>query len=118
MPELIIAAGAILVLLAGVLILFLAGVAQSVSQVPMAAMLLRTTGEEFRGRVMSIYVLMFLGMAPFGNFEIGYLTEHFGIGTAFALNAAVVLLFGAVIFFNRKRISARYQDYKVKNNLT
>ena len=62
--------------------------------------------QEFRGRVMSIYILMFLGMAPLGNFEIGYLTEHFGIGNAFAVNAAVILLFGAVIFFNRKKISA------------
>ena len=73
--------------------------------------------QEFRGRVMSIYILMFLGMAPIGNFEIGYLTEHFGIATAFAVNAAVVLLFGAVIFFNRKKISAKYRAYKTRNSL-
>ena len=74
--------------------------------------------QEFRGRVMSIYILMFLGMAPIGNFEIGYLTEHFGIARAFEINAGIVLLFGALIFFNRKRIIARYRDYKTRNGLT
>jgi MFS family permease len=73
--------------------------------------------QEFRGRVMSIYILMFLGMAPIGNFEIGYLTEHFGIAAAFAINAAVVLLFGALIFFNRQRIIAKYRDYKTRNGI-
>jgi len=73
--------------------------------------------QEFRGRVMSIYILMFLGMAPIGNFEIGYLTEHIGIANAFAINAAVVLLFGAIIFFNRRRIIAKYRAYKTKNGL-
>lgn len=71
--------------------------------------------QEFRGRVMSIYVLMFLGMAPVGSFEIGYLTEQLGIATAFELNAAIVLLFGAIIFFYRKRIQVRYRAYKIKN---
>lgn len=70
---------------------------------------------EFRGRVMSIYILMFLGMAPLGNFEIGYLTEQIGIAPSFAINAGVVLLFGAVIFFNRKRIKAKYKAYKKEN---
>ena len=73
--------------------------------------------QEFRGRVMSIYILMFLGMAPIGNFEIGYLTEHIGIANAFAINAGVVFLFGALIFFNRQRITAKYKDYKLKNSL-
>lgn len=71
--------------------------------------------QEFRGRVMSLYVLMFLGMAPIGNFEIGYLTEHLGVRTAFQINAAVVFLVGLFIFLKRKQIVENYRLYKEEN---
>jgi MFS family permease len=67
---------------------------------------------EFRGRVMSIYILMFLGMAPVGNFEIGFLTEHLGIPWAFTINALIVLLFGLLVFAYRGRIQAAFQAYE------
>jgi MFS family permease len=68
--------------------------------------------QEFRGRVMSMYILMFLGMSPIGNFEIGFLTEHLGVSWAFTINAAIVLLFGFLVFMYRGRIRARYREYK------
>ena len=71
--------------------------------------------QEFRGRVMSMYILMFLGMAPVGNFEIGYLAEHLGITWSFVLNALIVLLVGLLVFLYRKRIRARYKMYKRQN---
>lgn len=71
--------------------------------------------QEFRGRVMSIYILMFLGMAPVGNFEIGYLAEHLGITWSFVLNAVVVLLMGLLVFLYRQRIVARYRLYRRRN---
>ena len=67
---------------------------------------------EFRGRVMSIYILMFLGMAPVGNFEIGFLTEHLGIPWAFTINALIVGLFGLLVFLYRGRIQAAFQEYE------
>jgi MFS family permease len=72
---------------------------------------------EYRGRVMSMYILMFLGMAPLGNFEIGYLTEHFGMQRAFQMNATIVFLTGLYIFLKRNRISARYRLYKRQNGI-
>ena len=71
--------------------------------------------QEFRGRVMSMYILMFLGMAPLGNFEIGYLTERFGLQAAFLMNASIVFLTGLYIFLRRKRIVAQYRLYKRQN---
>jgi MFS family permease len=71
--------------------------------------------QEFRGRVMSMYILMFLGMAPIGNFWIGYLTEHLGVEGAFRINAAIVFLTGLFIFLKRRRIIARYRLYKWQN---
>jgi MFS family permease len=73
--------------------------------------------QEFRGRVMSMYILMFLGMAPVGNFEIGYLTEQIGVTGAFILNAVVVLLVGLLVFLYRKRIGASYRLYKQQNGI-
>ena len=71
---------------------------------------------EFRGRVMSIYVLMFIGLTPLGNFQIGLISEH--MGTAFALQAGSVVVFlaGLSIFFLKNRIRERYQGYKKENN--
>jgi MFS family permease len=50
--------------LPGIAILFLAGVSQSVNQVPMAAMLLRSTDEQFRSRVQGIRMLAIYGNVP------------------------------------------------------
>ena len=32
--------------------------------------------DELRGRVMSIYTLSFIGIAPIGSLEVGYIGEH------------------------------------------
>lgn len=68
--------------------------------------------QEFRGRVMSLYILMFLGLSPIGNFEIGYLTEHLGVTWSFVINAIIVMLFGILVFMYRNRIKERYRAYK------
>lgn len=70
---------------------------------------------EFRGRVMSIYILMFLGLAPFGNFEIGWLTEHFGISWAICINSGIVFISALVIYTYQKNIRQAYRNYKRLN---
>lgn len=68
---------------------------------------------EFRGRVMSLYILMFLGLAPIGNFEIGWLTEHLGISWAISINSAIVLICAGIIYTYQKNIREAYQNYKL-----
>lgn len=58
----------------------------------------------FRGRVMSIYTLMFMGMTTIGGAEIGYLAEHFGSQRAIIFNSIILLLFTAWLFSKRKKI--------------
>jgi MFS family permease len=70
---------------------------------------------EFRGRVMSMYILMFLGLAPVGNFEIGWLTENFGIFPAITVNALIVLTAGMILLAYQKHIRDAYRDYKKLN---
>jgi MFS family permease len=72
---------------------------------------------EFRGRVMSIYILMFIGLTPLGNFEIGWLAEHMGTGFAIRTGAIIVLVFGQILFVYRKRIIKGYNEYKAKNGI-
>lgn len=67
---------------------------------------------EYRGRVMSIYLLMFMGMAPVGNFEIGFLSEKLGYPKAIAFNAIVVLVAAGLLLAKRKQISTAYKKYK------
>ena len=65
--------GVLLILIA----LVLAGCAQSLCITPMLAMLLRTTEEQFRGRVMGIRMLAIYGNIP-GLLLSGPLIAHFG----------------------------------------
>lgn len=97
-------------------LLFLIGLGLLSQASMMNTMVQGMVKQEYRGRVMSMYILMFLGMAPLGNFEIGYLTEHFGMERAFQVNATIVFLTGLFIFLKRKRISARYRLYKRQND--
>ncbi|HEY0667133.1 MAG TPA: MFS transporter [Sphingobacteriaceae bacterium] len=70
---------------------------------------------DFRGRVMSLYILMFLGVAPLGNFEIGWLTEHLGISWAISINCSIVMICAGMVYTYQKVIRQAYQNYKRLN---
>ena len=50
-----------------------------------------------RGRVMSLYILVFLGFAPLGNSVIGFTADVFGSMASLKV-FAVLCLFGAIVF--------------------
>lgn len=56
--------------------------------------------DDKRGRVMSLFTMSFLGMAPFGNLLSGSLASLIGAPSTFALNGAVCIL--ASILFSRQ----------------
>ena len=53
--------------------------------------------DALRGRVMSVYSMMFLGMAPFGGLCAGYAAEHIGAPATVAGGGAICLV-AAVLF--------------------
>jgi MFS family permease len=53
--------------------------------------------DEFRGRVMSVYSMMFVGMGPFGALLAGTIAEHAGAPIALTVGS-VVTLTGAILF--------------------
>lgn len=67
---------------------------------------------EIRGRVMSIYVLMFIGTSPIGSFEIGWLSDKMGTSFAIQAGAIVVFVFGLFMFFRRNKILEQYKLYR------
>ena len=58
-------------------LLILAGLAQSLCTIPLSVMLLRTTDERFRGRVMGVRILAVYGL-PVGLMIAGELVSRFG----------------------------------------
>lgn len=96
-------------------ILFLMGLGLIAQSAVTTTLVQSMVQPEFRGRVMSIYLLMFLGMAPIGNFEVGYLSERLGYPTALAINAGVVLLAAVWLLAKRRKISAAYKKYQEDN---
>lgn len=50
--------------------------------------------DKIRGRVMSVYMTILLGLAPFGSLLIGWLTAHISAPNALMVNASMVTLAG------------------------
>jgi MFS family permease len=57
-----------------------------------------------RGRVMGIYLLIFMGGTPFGSLLIGYFTEVIGVRETIALCGGISLIAALAIWavFNKK----------------
>ncbi|MGW8183909.1 MAG: MFS transporter [Burkholderiales bacterium] len=76
----------------GIPILVFAGCAQAVGQVPMSAILLRTSDEKFRGRIMGIRMLAIYGNLP-GLLIAGPLIANYGYQTTATLYCLLGLAF-------------------------
>ena len=82
----------------GMPVLMLAGLAQSLGMVPMSAMLLRSSDERFRGRVMGIRMLAIYTL-PIGLLLSGPLISHWGfqaMATAYCTIGLALTLWIAV----------------------
>jgi MFS family permease len=55
------------------------------------------TPDHLRGRVMAMYTMMFMGMAPFGSLFAGAVAEH--LGAAFTVSVGAVACIGAAVLF-------------------
>jgi MFS family permease len=64
-----------------------------------------TTEDRYRGRVMSLYTLMFVGTAPIGALVSGSIAQRFGAPIATSVSA-LVLLGGALWMMRRLRVLA------------
>jgi len=58
--------------------------------------------DHLRGRIMSLYVLFFMGMMPFGSFQAGLLADHFGAKMALRIGGVIVACIIYFIFTKNK----------------
>lgn len=84
---------------------FLAGFGLIVYVASTNTLLQLTTADHFRGRVMSLYTLMFVGTAPWGALASGGIAQRWGAPVATSFSAAI-LLGGAVWVAYRLRVLA------------
>ena len=84
------------------LMMFLAGVGM-VSQTASSNTILQTIVEEDkRGRVMSLYSIAFMGVAPFGNLLVGSLANRIGAPNALMISGTLCII-GSLLFLYRLR---------------
>jgi MFS family permease len=84
--------------------LFLTGFGLILQIITINSTIQHLVSNEIRGRVMSIYVLMLVGMGPIGNFGIGWLAQRFGVSLALQLFTFVILVFVLLLFSRRHKI--------------
>jgi len=71
----------------------------SVTAISLINTLLQTlVPDEFRGRVMSVFMLTFAGMMPFGNLIAGGLAQILGVQLAVFIGSAICFLFFIFIY--------------------
>lgn len=68
--------------------------------------------DKYRGRVLSIYTIMFFGLAPVGNLQIGFFSEHFGTSFAIQLGSVITLLAGGLVYLGRNKIRQAHNNYQ------
>lgn len=62
------------------------------------------TPDHLRGRIMSIFVLFFMGMMPFGSFQAGFVANHLGARMALRIGAAIVAIVVYYIFSRNREL--------------
>ncbi len=61
---------------------------------------------QLRGRILSLYTLMFMGMLPFGSLQIGALAEKFGAPVALTIGATICLGFSLFVWWRWPHVRA------------
>lgn len=62
-----------------------------------------TTDPDFRGRVMGVYMLVFIGGTPVGSLSLGWIAEHLGVRVGVVGFGAVVAVVAAASLLLRPR---------------
>ncbi len=78
--------------------MFVAGVSMVVNNALINGLLQSRVSDALRGRVMSIYVMLYVGMNPLGSFTAGWIASHVGAPWAVGGTAALMLAFAVWAF--------------------
>lgn len=59
---------------------------------------------ELRGRVLSAYMVCWMGMAPFGNLQVGLISNYLGVAMAFRIGALICGVVSLMVLFFRQDV--------------
>jgi len=62
------------------------------------------TPDHLRGRIMSLYVLFFMGMMPFGSLQAGFIADHLGAQMALRIGSIIVACVTVFLFARNKSL--------------
>jgi MFS family permease len=82
------------------LLMLCAGFGMMVQMAASNTVIQTITDDDKRGRVMSLYTMAFMGLAPFGSLLAGSLTDKIGAANTLLING--ILCIGAALFFSAK----------------
>ena len=91
--------------------LFIAGLGLTLQFSTVYSTIQRLVAEEYRGRVSSLYVMLFVGFSPLGNLFIGTTAGWYGPMSAIRISSLATLLYGVFILLNLPRVKKKYLNY-------
>lgn len=87
-------------------LLFVVGITMIINNALVNARLQEVVPDALRGRVISLYVMVYIGGSPLGSFLAGTLASWFGAAWAIGGSAALMLLFAVWIFRREPALTA------------
>lgn len=105
-PLLLLAVSFARVPIVSALLLFAVGVAMIVNNALVNARLQAVVPDALRGRVLSLYVMVYIGGSPIGSFLAGVLARWLGAAWAIGGTAALLLLFALWVFRREPALAA------------
>ncbi len=86
------------------LLLFGLGLCTIMQNVTVNTALQETVPDDLRGRVMSFYVVMFMGMFPIGGLFAGAIAQRLGAPVTTTLGGMVILLWTLYVYFTKRMV--------------
>ncbi|MCP4361670.1 MAG: MFS transporter [Chloroflexi bacterium] len=86
------------------ILIVLVGISNAIRQTLATSLIQITTPEEYQGRVMSIFNLLFNGMSRLGNLGVGAAAEVTGVAAAVGLGAAGSLAWGVFVLWRLRYV--------------
>lgn len=83
----------------GIILLFLTGIFNVLFSTTANTRIQLASSNEYRGRVMSVYSLVFAGVTPIGSLFSGGISDKYGVSNAFIISAVVTFLLTLILLF-------------------
>ncbi|UCG30976.1 MAG: MFS transporter [candidate division WOR-3 bacterium] len=85
-----------------ILLLLFIGWGMVMQNASINSLLQTITPDHLRGRIMSLYVLFFAGMMPFGSLQAGFIADRFGAQLALRIGGIIVACVTVFLFSSNK----------------